>query len=178
MDRRPPTHLWRSFSLASAEVGFLSSATLGALSDLIALNATAEDPAAVGEAHLLRLRLIRQAQSLLKSEPAVLESVRLASESGSDWDQIAEASGLQPAAAKWRWLGTDNDIAARHAAGRKRSERPSSVPADLPGQSVADAARTLGVTAQAIYLRISRGTLTAETVTLENGRKYKRVLLP
>lgn len=30
---------------------------------------------------------------------------------------------------------------------------------------------------RAVYLRISRGTLEATTVTLDDGRSYKRVLL-
>jgi hypothetical protein len=33
------------------------------------------------------------------------------------------------------------------------------------------------VTAQAVYLRVSRGQLRAETVTLPDGRSYKRVFL-
>jgi hypothetical protein len=41
--------------------------------------------------------------------------------------------------------------------------------------SVAEAAKHLGVTAQAIYLRVTRGSLRAETVTLPDGRSYKRV---
>jgi DNA-directed RNA polymerase specialized sigma24 family protein len=51
------------------------------------------------------------------------------------------------------------------------------VPTDLPGYSVADAAKKLGVTVQAVYLRISRGQLESETVTLDDGRRYKRVML-
>ena len=49
------------------------------------------------------------------------------------------------------------------------------MPKDLPGLSVSEAAKKLGVSAQAIYLRITRGTLRAETVTLADGRTYKRV---
>ena len=123
-----------------------------------------------------RLTAVRQASAALDQEPALLQGVRDSLDAGASWERIADAAGLGVSAAKWRWQGTDDQIAARLAAGRKRSARPSSVPTELPGQSVADAARTLGVTAQAVYLRISRGTLQATTVTLDDGRSYKRVL--
>jgi hypothetical protein len=124
---------------------------------------------------LERLRAIRSLIAALEQDPAALDAVRDALAAGAEWEQIAEASGLKPAAAKWRWQGSDAEIASRHEAGRKRSARPSSVPTDLPGLSVAEAARRLGVSAQAIYLRISRGTLAASTVQLPDGRSYKRV---
>lgn len=123
-----------------------------------------------------RLSAVRQASAALDQEPALLQGVRDSLDAGASWERIADAAGLGVSAAKWRWQGTDDQIAARLAAGRKRSARPSSVPTELPGQSVADAARTLGVTVQAVYLRISRGTLQATTVTLDDGRSYKRVL--
>lgn len=124
-----------------------------------------------------RLHALRLLAIALDRDPAVLRNVRAAFDAGASWELIADAAGLGLAAAKWRWQGTDEQIAARLAAGRKRSARPSSVPTELPGQSVADAARALGLTAQAVYLRISRGTLEATTVTLDDGRSYKRVLL-
>ena len=117
------------------------------------------------------LRDIRSASSALDAE--TLPAVRAALPT-SDWETIADAAGLKAPAAKWRWQGTDDEIAARHEQGRKRSERPSSVPTDLPGLSVAEAAKQLGVSAQAIYLRVSRGQLRAETVE-RAGRSYKRV---
>ena len=126
---------------------------------------------------LERLHALRLLAVAIDRDPAVLQNVRAALDAGVGWEQIADAAGLGLAAAKWRWQGTDEQIAARLVAGRKRSARPSSIPSGLPGQSVADAARTLGVTAQAVYLRISRGTLEATTVTLDDGRSYKRVLL-
>ena len=126
---------------------------------------------------LERLHALRQLAVAIDRDPAVLRNVRAALEAGVGWERIADAAGLGLTAAKWRWQGTDEQIAARLMAGRKRSARPSSIPTGLPGQSVADAARTLGVTAQAVYLRISRGTLEATTVTLDDGRSYKRVLL-
>jgi hypothetical protein len=52
------------------------------------------------------------------------------------------------------------------------------VPTDLPGLSVAEAAARLGVTPQAIYQRVTRGLLEAQTVQLPDGRSYKRVFLP
>src|SRR6201999_3887033 len=109
-------------------------------------------------------------------DAATLAAVRAALGAGATWDEVAGAAGLGLAAAKWRWQGPDREDAARHEAGRKRSARPSSVPTDLPGLSVADAAKRLGVTVQAVYLRISRGQLEATTVELPDGRKYKRVL--
>ena len=124
-------------------------------------------------APLDRIRDIRAALSALEIE--LLPTVRGAIDAGATWDEIGAAADLTPAAAKWRWQGSDGEIAARHEAGRKRSARPSSVPTALPGMSVAEAAKHLGVTAQAIYLRVTRGTLRAETVTLPDGRSYKRV---
>jgi hypothetical protein len=140
----------------------------GASRRAIAALAEAIDP-------LERLAAVRHASAALEREPALLEAVRESLAADATWETIADAAGLGVAAAKWRWQGTDDQIADRLAAGRKRSSRPSSVPADLPGQSVADTARALGLTAQAVYLRISRGTLRATTVTLEDGRSYKRV---
>ncbi|HEY9499607.1 MAG TPA: hypothetical protein VIQ78_11340 [Terrimesophilobacter sp.] len=122
-----------------------------------------------------RLRGIRGLVVALEREPATLKAARDALAAGASWDEIAAAGGLKPAAAKWRWQGSDEEIAARHEAGRKRAVRPSNVPTDLPGLSVAEAARTFGVSAQAVYLRISRGTLESRTVQLSDGRRYKRV---
>jgi hypothetical protein len=122
-----------------------------------------------------RLRAIRSLQAALENDPATLQAVRDAVAGSVSWDEIAEASGLKIPAAKWRWEGTDDEIRARHEAGRKRSVRPSSVPTDLPGLSVAEAAAARGVSAQAIYLQIRRGTLQSRTVTVGDGRSYKRV---
>ncbi|GAB3042419.1 hypothetical protein GCM10027052_25510 [Parafrigoribacterium mesophilum] len=133
------------------------------------------DRAQVMPGPLDRLRDIRSLITALEQDAATLDAVRDALASGASWDQVAEASGLKPAAAKWRWQGSDAEIASRHEAGRKRSARPSNVPTDLPGLSVAEAARRLGVSVQAIYLRISRGSLDATTVHLPDGRSYKRV---
>ncbi|MGO4105704.1 hypothetical protein AB4Y63_17300 [Leifsonia sp. YAF41] len=148
---------------------FLSPASARALAELTALDADPES------APLARLHALRRLQIALDADPAALASARAAESAGAGWTEIAEAAGLGAAAAKWRWQGTDEEIAARHDAGRKRAARPSSVPTDLPGLSVAEAAAQLGVTAQAIYLKVSRGTLASRTVELADGRKYKRV---
>jgi DNA-directed RNA polymerase specialized sigma24 family protein len=110
-------------------------------------------------------------------DASLLGLVRDALAAGASWTEVADAAGLTPAAAKWRWQGTDAEISARVEAGRKRSQRPSSVPTDLPGLSVAEAAQSLGITPQAVYLRVSRGQLRAETVTIADGRSYKRVFV-
>ncbi|MEO5919941.1 MAG: hypothetical protein ABIQ01_02245 [Pseudolysinimonas sp.] len=146
--------------------GFLSDASRRALERLAAVDA---GPA------LERLAGIRDAISALEADGATLAAVREALDAGAGWDEIAAAADLGVAAAKWRWQGSDAEIASRHAAGRKRAARPSSRPVDLPGVSVADAAAALGISAQAVYLRVARGQLRAETVTLADGRSYKRV---
>ncbi len=148
---------------------FLSPSTAGALAELAMLDADPES------APLARLRALRRLQAALEGDPAALASARAAETAGAGWSEIADAAGLGAAAAKWRWRGTDEEIAARHDAGRKRAVRPSSVPTDLPGLSVAEAAARQGVTAQAIYLKVSRGTLASRTVELPDGRTYKRV---
>ncbi|WP_104169620.1 hypothetical protein [Cryobacterium sp. M23] len=150
---------------------FLAPSTRVALSRLVTLDT------APGSAPLERLRAIRSLLFELDADPATLVGVRDALSGGADWDEIADTAGLKPAAAKWRWSGTDAEIAARQAAGRKRSARPSAVPTDLPGLSVSEAAAQLGVTAQAIYLKLSRGKLAGRTVELPDGRSYKRVFL-
>ena len=122
-----------------------------------------------------RVRSIHSLQEALRQEELV--AVRAALDDGATWDEVAAAAGLQPAAAKWRWQGSDAEIAERHEKGRKRSARPSSVPTDLPGLSVAEAATKLGISAQGVYLRVSRGQLRSETVTIADGRSYKRVYL-
>src|SRR4051812_16252778 len=149
--------------------GFLAAETRAALERLLALDADA------ASGPLERLAAIREASAALDADPAALRAVRAALDAGASWSDIAQAARLSPAASRWRWQGDDAEIAARHEAGRKRSERPSSKPTALPGLSVAEAARQLGVTAQAVYLRVSRGQLPAETVTLPDGRSYKRV---
>lgn len=150
---------------------FLAPSTRAALVRLAEL---AEDQAAPP---LERVRAIRRLVHELEADPAVLAGVREALDAGAGWDEIADAAGLKPAASRWRWSGTDEDIATRLAAGRKRGARPSSVPAELPGLSVAQAAATLGVTVQAVYLQVSRGKLASRTVELPDGRSYKRVFL-
>lgn len=151
---------------------FLSTQSAAALARLSALDA---DEAA---APLERLRAIRTLLRELDADPAALASVRDALAEGAGWPEIAEAAGLKPTAAKWRWAGTDDEITARLDAGRKRSTRPSTVPTDLPGHSAAEAATLLGVTPQAVYLQVSRGRLVSRTVELADGRSYKRVFLP
>ena len=136
--------------------------------DAIAALENAADP-------LDRLAGIRHLIAALENDPATLTAVREAQDAGAGWDEIARSAGLTPAAAKWRWQGTDAEIAARHEAGRKRSARPSSRPSDLPGLSVADAAKQLEISVQGVYQRITRGQLRAETITLGDGRSYKRV---
>ncbi|WEO75758.1 hypothetical protein BJQ94_10185 [Cryobacterium sp. SO2] len=151
---------------------FLSAQTAAALATLVALDAAESAPP------LERMRAIRSVLHHLDADPAALASVRDALAGGSGWPEIADAAGLKPTAAKWRWQGTDAEIAARLDAGRKRSIRPSTVPTDLPGHSVAEAAARLGITPQAVYLQVSRGRLISRTVELADGRSYKRVFLP
>ena len=122
-----------------------------------------------------RLAGIRNLIAALENDPATLVAVREAQDAGAGWDEIAASAGLTVAAAKWRWQGSDGEIAARHEAGRKRAVRPSSKPADLPGLSVAEAAKHLGISVQGVYQRVTRGQLRAETITLDDGRSYKRV---
>ena len=162
-------------------MGFLSPAAARALAELMALDGLdAEGTAGTTDAAPLdRLRGIRSLVIALEADPASLAAVREAVDAGASWDDIADAAGLSPSAAKYRWAGDDEAIAARHEASRKRKrDRPSSVPTDLPGLSVSEAARQLGVTPQAIYQRVNRGLLEARTVELPDGRTYKRVFLP
>lgn len=148
---------------------FLSDASREAIRGVLdADQAPRSDP-------LARVAGIRSAVSALEADPATLAAVREALDAGASWEQVAASAGLKPAAAKWRWQGTDAEIAERHESGRKRAARPSSVPTDLPGESVSEAAARLEVSVQAIYLRVNRGQLRSETVVLPDGRRYKRV---
>ncbi|KRE21513.1 hypothetical protein [Agromyces sp. Soil535] len=152
---------------------FLSADAARELARLAELEAGSADPAP-----LERLRGIRSLVAALDADPVALDAVREALDGGATWDDVADAAGLSPSAAKYRWAGDDAAIAHRQEASRKRKrERPSSVPADLPGLSVAEAAKRLGVTPQAIYQRVARGLLEALTVELPDGRSYKRVFL-
>ncbi len=148
---------------------FLSPESRQALERLLNLEADA------APAPLDRLTALRALVAAFDADPATLRAVRDALDTGASWRDIATAAQLSPAASRWRWQGSDAEIVARHDAGRKRGERPSSKPTELPGLSVADAAQQLGVSAQAIYLRVSRGHLRAETIALPDGRSYKRV---
>ncbi|WP_127794004.1 hypothetical protein [Agromyces sp. LHK192] len=149
---------------------FLGDEASAALERLIALHrATHASP-------LDRLRGIRSLATALDADPAALDAVRDALAAGAGWDDVADAAGLSASAAKYRWSGGDDEIAKRQEQSRQRKrERPSTRPQDLPGLSVAEAAARLGVTPQAIYQRVTRGLLRAETVELPDGRKYKRV---
>ena len=155
-------------------MSFLSADAARELARLTALEA---EPAKV--APLARLGGIRALVTALEADPAALAAVREALDAGATWDEVADAAGLSASAAKYRWAGDDDAIAERQDASRRRKrDRPSSVPTDLPGESVAEAAKRLGVTAQAIYQRVNRGQLEARTVELPDGRKYKRVFVP
>jgi DNA-directed RNA polymerase specialized sigma24 family protein len=156
-------------------VSFLSDESRAWLDRVAELDAAAAASPQSPPPALDRIRAVRMLAAELERDAATLQAVREARASGLTWEDIADAAGLGAAAAKWRWHGTDAEIAERHEAGRKRSARPSSVPTDLPGMSVSEAAKKLGVSAQAVYLRVSRGVLRAETVTLPDGRTYKRV---
>lgn len=162
-------------------MSFLSAESARALAELAALDALAsgDDHDERDASPLERLRGIRSLVAALEAEPAVLDAVRAAVAAGTGWEEIADAAGLSPSAAKYRWAGDDTAIAERQEASRRRKrDRPSSVPTDLPGLSVAEAAKRLGVTPQAIYQRVNRGLLEARTVELADGRKYKRVFPP
>lgn len=135
------------------------------------------DESEMSPAPLDRLAGVRGLISELEHDTTARDAVREALAAGSTWEEVAAAAGLKSAAAKWRWQGSDDEISERHESGRKRSARPSSVPTDLPGMSVADAAKKLGVSAQAVYLRMTRGTLRGETVDLPDGRSYRRVFV-
>ena len=152
-------------------MSFLSADAARALSRLAELEA--EGPEVTP---LERLRGIRSLVTALEADPAALAAARQAVGAGATWDEVADAAGLSPSAAKYRWAGDDDAIAERQDASRRRKrDRPSSVPTDLPGESVAEAAKRLGVTAQAIYQRVNRGQLEARTIELPDGRRYKRV---
>jgi hypothetical protein len=73
---------------------------------------------------LERLAGLRSLVSELEQDEAVRAAVREALAAGSTWEKIATAAGLKPAAAKWRWQGSDDEIFERHESGRKRSARP------------------------------------------------------
>lgn len=155
-------------------MGFLSADAARALTALVALEQSTTDASP-----LARLRGIRSLVTALEADPAQLAAVRAALDAGATWDEVADAASLSASAAKYRWAGDDTEIAARQEASRKRKrDRPSSVPTDLPGLSVAEAAARLGVTPQAIYQRVTRGQLEAQIVQLPDGRSYKRVFLP
>lgn len=161
-------------------MSFLSDESARALAELVALEALASGAGDAGDdtdaSPLERLRGIRALVAALEADPAVLAAARDALAGGASWDEIGEAAGLSPSAAKYRWAGDDSAIVERQEASRRRKrERPSSAPTDLPGLSVAEAAARFGVTANAVYQRVNRGLLRAETVELADGRKYKRV---
>jgi transposase-like protein len=157
-------------------VAFLSGESAGALARLAELESAASGDA--DATPLERLRGIRALAAALEADPAALVAVREALDGGATWDDVAEAAGLSTSAAKYRWAGDDDTIAQRQEASRRRKrDRPSSAPTDLPGLSVSDAAKRLGVTPQAIYQRVNRGLLEATTVELPDGRTYKRVFL-
>ncbi|KQM82976.1 hypothetical protein [Agromyces sp. Leaf222] len=152
---------------------FLSPDAAAALAALTALESGAGEAAPLD-----RLRGIRALVVALEADPAALVAAREAVDAGASWDDIADAAGLSASAAKYRWAGDDDTIADRQEASRRRKrERPSSVPTDLPGESVSEAARRLGLTPQAIYQRVTRGLVEARTITLPDGRSYKRVFL-
>ena len=154
-------------------MGFLSSDSARELARLSDLEHGATDAAP-----LERLRGIRSLVTALEADPASLAAVRAALADGATWEEIAEAADLSPSAAKYRWAGDDEAITTRQEASRRRKrERPSSVPTELPGESVSEAAKRLGVTPQAIYQRVSRGQLESRTVELPDGRRYKRVFV-
>jgi hypothetical protein len=158
---------------------FLSAETARALAELVALDALAGGDPETDASPLERLRGIRSLVTSLEGDPATLAAVREAIAAGVTWDEVADAAGLSASAAKYRWAGDDEAIEARQEASRRRKrDRPSSAPIDLPGLSVSEAAKRLGVTPQAIYQRVTRGQLEAETVRLPDGRSYKRVYLP
>lgn len=160
-------------------MGFLSAESAAALARLAAIEGVSGASPEGREAEVApldRLRGIRQLVVALEADPAALAAVREALAAGRTWQDVAEAAGLSASAAKYRWAGDDAVIAERQEASRKRKrERPSSRPTDLPGLSVAEAAAKLGITPQAVYQRVTRGQLEARTVTLDDGRSYKRV---
>ena len=134
---------------------FLSAESAAALARLAELQAGPADIAPLD-----RLRGIRSLATALDADPAALAAVRAALDAGTTWDEVADAAGLSPSAAKYRWAGDDDAIAERQEASRRRKkDRPSSVPTDLPGDALA-------------------GQVEARTVELPDGRKYKRVFVP
>ncbi|TFD67980.1 helix-turn-helix transcriptional regulator [Cryobacterium ruanii] len=92
---------------------------------------------------------------------------------GLTWEQIAKLAGLESAGeAQGRWSPKQAAEVSRQSRARRNSEttkkpgartakktRPGFKPADLPGVSVPDAARILGVSTSTIYARVARGEL-------------------
>ena len=90
---------------------FLSADAARALERLATLEAGASDAAP-----LERLRGIRALVVALEADPAALRAVREALAEGATWDDVADAAGLSPSAAKYRWAGDDDAIASRQEA--------------------------------------------------------------
>lgn len=154
-------------------------AALERLAGLVGRADAGSDTAGGAAGALELLAAMRGLAAALEDDPAQLALVRAALAAGSGWDEVAEAAGLSPSAAKYHWAGDDEEIERRQEASRARKrERPSSRPTDLPGESVAEAAKRLGVTPQAIYQRVTRGLVEARTIELPDGRSYKRVFFP
>ncbi len=112
------------------------------------------------------------ARALAAVEDEYAATLLAANRDGLTWEEVARAAGLRTAnqarARAERAMGVTEVSPSRRRAGARNA------PVELPGVSVAEAARRLGVARSTVYDRIDRG----ELATTPDHLGRTRVLLP
>jgi hypothetical protein len=144
-----------------------------------------EDPVAL-------IRALGAATSRLSADEtlqAVMTAEKVMAAAGvskqATWQKIGESLGITAAAARDRYSGKAQDLDGRKAEIARRREQTrkrarlavrSIKPTSLPGLSAREYADTVGLSRMQVYRLLDAGTLQGETVTLDDGRSYRRVL--
>jgi hypothetical protein len=103
------------------------------------------------------------------------------------WERIGESLGITAAAARDRYSGQSQDLEGRRAEIARRREQTkrrarlavkSIKPQGLPGLSAREYADAVGLSRVQVYRLLDAGKLEGETVVLDDGRSYRRVITP
>ncbi|MBG9885508.1 hypothetical protein ABE10_02670, partial [Bacillus toyonensis] len=121
---------------------------------------------------LSRLRAARELQRDL--EVAELEIAREARAEGASWADLAEAAGLNARSAAQRRYGAST-VDERKAAASESSRRAAPTAPAMPGLSIAETARRLGITDVTVRARIERGEIAVLETVKRGKREFVRI---
>lgn len=130
---------------------------------------------------LAALRKVREQQDAVRAKLADLDVVELeaahaAKAAGASWRELALAAGLGGLTAAQRRYAPASISERRESVAASKVPGAKAAPDNLPGVSLAEAAKRLGITESQVRTRADRGEVKTVTATYR-GREVRRVVL-